>query len=212
LIKIILTDDHDIVRDGLRRILETDNDLKVIGEAGTGREAISLCNRIKADVLLLDLGLPDVDGLEVTKQITVSHPDIKVLILTMHDDEEYAERVMKAGASGYVLKSSSPIELPDIVRKIAFGGIYVQPSISEKTALKKYRKIEGDPVSKLSDREYQIMKRTAMGMKQKDIAGELNISISTVATHKRHLMRKLGLKKNTDIVRFALKHKIMDKD
>lgn len=211
MIRIIIADDHDIVRDGVRRILETKDDLKVVGEAGTGRETIELCNRQKADVLLLDLDMPDMDGLEVTKQIISSHPDVKILILTMHDDAEYAERVMKAGASGFVLKASSPNELPDIVRKVTSGKIYVHPSILEKTALRQYRPAKVGSVSALSDREHQVIIMLARGMRLREIADELNLSTSTVATHKKRLMDKLGLKKNVDLMSFTAKHGLVDK-
>ncbi len=204
-----IADDHDIVREGVRRILESHKDLKVVWMAGNGRETLELLRKEFVDVLVLDLDMPDMDGLDVTKQAIPVFPDLKILILTMHDDEEYAERVMKAGASGYVLKDSSPNELPGIVMKIARGGMYIQPSISEKTALKLYRQRKRGHLSNLSDRELQILKKLATGMKQKKIAEELNLSTGTVATHKKRMMEKLGLRKNVDIIRFAINNNLV---
>jgi len=210
MIRVVIADDHDIVRDGVRRILECRKEMKVVGMAGSGRETLDLLGKVAADVLILDLDMPDMDGLEVIGAARPLYPDLRILILTMHDDEEYAERVMKAGASGYALKASSPGELPDIVGKIAAGEVYVHPSIMKKTAMKLYHPVANNPVSKLSDREFQILKRLAAGVKIKDIADELNLSSSTVATHKKRLMEKTGLEKNADIVRFAIKHKIIE--
>jgi two-component system, NarL family, invasion response regulator UvrY len=210
MIRIGIVDDHDIVREGIRRILECHKDLVVVGMANNGLEALKLLKKQKIDVLLLDLDMPDMDGLEVTKQAVPMYPDTKILILTMHDDQEYAERVMKAGATGFILKASSPNELPNIVRRVASGAIHVDSTIMEKTAMKSYRQKDQSPTSRLSDREFQIIKRLVKGMSQKDIASELNLSMSTVATHKRRLMEKLNLKNNSDIIRFAINNGIIE--
>ena len=182
-------------------------DIEIVWTAENGRKALELLKKETVDVLLLDLDMPDMDGLEVTRQAVPLYPDMKILILTMHDDEMYAERVMKAGACGYLLKGSCSGELSDIIRKVAAGKIHVHPSIVEKTAAKHYsREIQGTGlIESLSERELQIMKMITEGKAQNEIATELNISTSTVATHKRRLMEKLNLKKNADLIRFALK-------
>ncbi|HOY62341.1 MAG TPA: response regulator transcription factor [bacterium] len=210
MIRVAIVDDHEIVRDGIRKILESQSDIVVVGMGGGGREAIELLNKETIDVMLLDLDMPDMDGLEVTKFAAHSCPQTKILILTMHDDEEYALRIMKAGAAGYALKASSAAELPNIVRNIAAGKIYTHPSIAEKVASRMYKNNSNKALSYLSDREFQIIKRLAEGHEQKEIADQLCISVSTVATHKKRLMEKLKLKNNSEIVQFALKNGLIN--
>jgi two-component system, NarL family, invasion response regulator UvrY len=210
MIKIIIADDHDIVREGLTRILELKGDIKVAGEASTGREALRLCMDLKPDVALLDLDMPEMDGIEATRRITAASPETKVLILTMHDSEEYAVRALSAGASGYLLKAAGRGILPDAVRKVAAGGTAVNPEIMEKITLRHVKKAPGDPLESLSDREMQILVRTARGMTLEKIADELSLGVSTVFTYKKRLKQKLGIDRDVDLARFASKHGLTD--
>jgi len=210
MINVAVADDHDVVRVGLKRILDFEDDIRVIWSAGNGQDALKLLGEQMSDVFLLDLDLPDMDGLEVTVEALKRFPGLKIVILTMHDDEEYAERVMKAGACGYALKASSTDELPEIIRTVFSGGTYINPSIMKKTVMKLY-KAGGPAAPGLSEREKQILRLLAGGGMIKEIAAELHLSPSTVATHKRRLMDKLGLENNADIVHYAVSHGMIRK-
>ncbi len=210
MINVFIADDHDIVRDGVKRILESFPDMKVVGEAGNGHDTISLCKNVKFDVLLLDLDMPDLGGLEVVGTMKAMLPGSRILILTMHDNEEYAKRALKEGADGYILKGSSPGELPAAVRKVAEGKNYISPAIMEKIVLQQCSKHGENPLSALSTRELQILSRLARHKKIREIADDLNLSISTVNTYKSRLVKKLNIEGRADMMRFAEKHNLSD--
>ena len=205
MIRVGIADDHSLVRVGLCSIIQAQNDMELVGEAETGRQAIDLCRSSSPDVLIMDYSMPDMDGLEATKQIVASCENVRILVITMHDNEEYAIRFIQAGASGFVAKGSSSRELPEAIRKVAAGGRYVTPSISEKIAFSKFQPDKKDKVSSLSDRELQVVTLLARGFKPREIADELGLSYSTVENYKHRAMGKLDLRNDSDITRFAIR-------
>lgn len=209
MIRILIADDHDLFRAGLRMLIETQSDMKVVGEAGTGRETIGLCKRIMPDVLLLDLDMPDIDGIEVTQQVVASQPDVRILVLTMYDSEDYAMQLTRCGAVGYIVKGTSPKDLPEAIRMVVRGEQYISPHISEKILLETKRFRKEAPLDLLSTREIQVLSKLAQGNTVRDIAEELDLSVKTVETYKRRTMHKLDLRNVSDITRFALKHDLI---
>lgn len=208
MINVLVADDHAMVRAGLCRLLESREDIKVVGEAGLGREAVDLCRKLKPHVVLLDLDLPDIDGIEVTHQILSLQPEMRVLILTMHDSEDYAGRLIQAGAAGFIIKGNSPGELPDAVRRVAGGGTYITPSMMERMIMNRRDKVE-HPLATLSDRELQVMTKFAQGKEIRDITEELGLSPSTVGTYKKRIFEKLGFANMADLIRFAIRQGII---
>lgn len=209
MIRILVADDHDIVRTGVRHILELTPDFEVAGEAGTGREALQMCRELNPDVLLLDLDMPDMDGLDVIVNLHASMPKIRIIVLTMHDKEDYAARAIKSGAAGFLLKGSKPGDLPTAVRAVVEGKSYVAAEIAEKLALRYCADAGTSPIEKLSMREMQIITRLARDMKLREIAEELNLSVSTVSTYKQRITDKFGLKRRGDYVEFARKYDLI---
>jgi len=210
MLRILLCDDHPIVREGLKNILLQQSDIKVVEEAGSGGELLQKNASARFDVIILDITLPDMNGLEVLKNLRSAAPAPAVLVLSMHPEEQYATRALKAGAAGYLQKESAPAELMTAVRKIARGGRYVTPSLAEKLALDLAGPGDREPHELLSDREYQVLTLIASGRGIKEIALELALSAPTVATYRSRLMAKLGLASTVDLVRYALEHKLVD--
>ncbi len=210
MIKVLVVDDHELVRAGITMLIDAIDDIHAVAEAGTGHEAVRLCEKEKPDVVLLDLDLPDIDGFEVTQQILAMNPDVKILVLTMHDSEEFSERIMKMGAAGYIIKGISPQELPNAIRKVYSGGKYVSSSIMEKMAFSKIDKDKESPLQLLSDRELQVLIRLAKGGEQSEIADELCISISTVGTYRQRIFDKLGFRNIAELVHFSIRNKVID--
>ena len=212
MIKLLVVDDHTLVRAGLARLLDKEHDIEVVEQLSSGHDAVRYCGEHKPDVVLLDYGLPDLDGLETTRQILALERGIKVLILTMYANEEYATRLIRAGASGFLVKAASTDELKAAVRKVAGGGVYVSPAIMEKM-LTRMGNPEGKvPEEVLSDREMQVLLRLARGMATKEVAKSLNLSKSTVETYRGRVLEKLNLRNNSDITRFAIRRKLIDID
>lgn len=212
MIKTIVVEDHTLVREGLCRILESEHDITVIAQTGLGREAIELTREMKPDVVVLDYSLPDIDGLETTSQIVALKTGTRILILTMYANEEYAIRLIRAGASGFVVKGASPDELLKAVRKIAFRGTYITPLILDKMVGRMGRNEAETPEAGLSNREMQVLLRLARGTATREIAEELCLSISTVETHRSHILEKLKLRNNSDLTRFAIRRNLIDLD
>jgi DNA-binding NarL/FixJ family response regulator len=212
MIKLLVVDDHTLVRAGLARLLDKEPDIEVVEQLSRGHDAVRFCREHKPDVVLLDYGLPDLDGLETTRQILALERGVKVLILTMYANEEYATRLIRAGASGFLVKAASTDELKTAVRKVASGGVYVSPAIMEKM-LARMGNLEGDvPEEVLSDREMQVLLRLARGMATKEVAESLSLSKSTVETYRGRVLEKLNLRNNSDITRFAIRRKLIDID
>lgn len=210
-IKVIIADDHSYIRVGLKSIINNEPGMELVGEASCGREALELCKKLKPHVMVLDYGLPDIDGLEVTKQLTADKSiSARILILTMHDSEEYAVRLIRAGAAGFMVKDSSSEMLPAAIRKVAGGGMFISPSLFEAITLKGVGGDKGTPAEGLSDRELQVIIRLAKGMSINEISEELNLGYSTVDNYKRRSLEKLELRNDADLTRFAIRNKLID--
>ncbi|USB32660.1 response regulator transcription factor [Paenibacillus sp. YPG26] len=210
MIRILVVDDHIVVRSGLMALLNGKNGMEVIGDAADGQEAIVKAQELKPDVVLMDFSMPQgMDGLTATQELKKLLPDISVLILTMHDDEEYLFRAIQAGASGYILKSAPHDELVTAILSVATGSAYLYPTAT-KRLMNEYLDAMKNGESQgafdiLSDREREILSWVAKGYSNKEIAEHLIISVKTVETHKSNLMEKLGLKTRPDLVKYAMK-------
>ncbi|MBI4706125.1 MAG: response regulator transcription factor [Deltaproteobacteria bacterium] len=205
MIRAIIVDDHAVVRAGLCRLLDAEADIKVVAQTGLAHDAVKLCRQHKPDVVVLDYGLPDLDGLEATRQLGELDPKPRVLVLTMHANEEYATRVVRAGATGFVPKAAPADELLAAVRKVAGGGVYVSAAIMEKMVSRIGQATADAPEAVLSNREHQVLTRLARGMTTKEVATALHLSPSTVETYRSRILEKLSLRNNSDITRFAIR-------
>ncbi len=203
MIHVIVVDDHHLIRRGLKQYIERIDDIEIVAEARTGEELLQLVALKTCDVILLDIGLPDKNGIELLKEIKHSYSGMHILILSMHPEERYAVRALENGASGYITKGSSPEELERAIRKVAAGGRYISEALAERFAAGLLEKQAALPHSRLSDREFLILTKLGSGDAVKSIAGSLNISVSTVHTYKQRIMEKLKLKNNTDLIHYV---------
>ncbi|MFZ0547534.1 MAG: response regulator transcription factor [Candidatus Promineifilaceae bacterium] len=204
-IRLLLADDHTIFRAGIRMLLDLEPDIEVIGEAVEGSQAVDLTEKLMPDVVLMDIAMPRMDGLEATRHIKAECPDTQVLVLTMHRSDEYLFETLKAGASGYVIKGAETDELISAIRVVARGQVFLYPSIAGKL-VREYLELSGignDPTSALTPREKEIMLLLAEGYGNKEIAEKLVISTSTVYTHHAKLMEKLGLTSRHELIQYA---------
>lgn len=203
MIRILIVDDHAIVRRGLRELLSDEFRGAAFGEAATAQQALEQVWKKEWDVALLDITLPGRSGLDLLKEVKAARPKLPVLILSVHPEDQFAVRVLKAGAGGYLTKESAPEELVNAVRKILAGGQYVSPTLAEKLALGLRRDSTRAPHETLSDREYEVMCCIASGKTVTEIAGELSLSPKTISTYRARILEKLGLKNNSEIIRYA---------
>jgi len=211
MIRIVLADDHAIVREGLKRIVGDVRDFSVAGEAADGGEVMRVVRELEFDVLVLDLSMPGRSGMELIKLVKSERPKLRILVLSMHQEAQYAVRAIKAGASGYLTKESAPAQLEAAIRKIAGGGAYISAEVAEQLALSAMSGgTEALPHESLSDREFEVFRMLVAGNAVSDIAQQLNLSVKTVSTHKANLMQKLGLANQTELVRYALKHGLLE--
>lgn len=209
LIRVIVADDHVVVRAGLRAVLGMAKDMEVVGEAGTGREAVTMAERLNPDVIVMDLDMPDLDGAGATREIIAKGLATRVLVLTMHVEEDYLVPVMKAGASGYLVKSAADRELVDAVRRVAYGDVYMQPAaarvLARSFAKKDPAASERERFQLLTPREREVLRFVAQGYSGPEIGERMVISPKTVDTYKQRIQEKLGLEHRSDYVQFALK-------
>ena len=209
MIRVVLADDHAVVRAGLKAVLGAARDIEVIGEAKTGREAVALAERFKPDVIVMDLSMPELDGTAATKEIVAKGLPVKILILTMHVEEDYLIPLMEAGAAGFLVKSAADRELVDAVRAVAHGDVYVRASaariLAKNLTKKDPAKEERERFEKLTDRERDVLKLVAQGFSAPEIGEKLFISPKTVDTYKQRIQEKLGLSHRSDYVLLALK-------
>ena len=203
MIKVIIVDDHPVVRRGLKQIIDDEPDMKVVGEAQNAGEFFSLVRKTDCSLVLLDISLPDKSGFDVLKQLQYELPKIPVLILSIHPEEQYAVRFIKAGASGYLMKESAPEELVKAIRKVNAGGKYVSASLAERM-VDRFDASNKPPHENLSNREFQILCMIVQGMTLKSIADELCISEKTVSTYRARILEKMKMNTNADLIRYAL--------
>jgi DNA-binding NarL/FixJ family response regulator len=181
-----------------------------VGEARDGHEALKIARETEFDVLLLDMSMPGKGGMELIKQVKSEKPKLRILVLSMHAEHQYAVRAIKSGASGYLTKDSASTQLLSAIRKIAGGGAFISAEVAEQLAHSAMPHAEGPPHASLSDREYQVFQLLVSGKSVSDIAGQLNLSVKTVSTHKARLMEKMGLANQTELVHYAIKHRLVD--
>jgi two-component system, NarL family, response regulator NreC len=210
--RLLLVDDHAVVRSGLRMMLENERDVDIIGEAATASEALEAATRLKPNVILMDIGLPDMSGIDATREIKKRCPDVSIVALTIHEDEEYFFKMLEAGASGYVPKRAAPEELVTAIRAAATGQVYLYPSLAKllvRDFLSGGRPSSDQTTSNLTDREQEVLTYLAEGSNNEEIATSLVISQKTVARHRENIMRKLNLHSRAELVRYAIRKGII---
>ncbi len=210
MIKLIIADDHAVVRKGLKQIFEETSDIVVTGEASSGNELLEKLRNEKFDVVILDISMPGKDGLDTLKEIKAINPSLPVLIFTIYPEEQYAVRVLKAGAAGYINKESEPEILIEAIRKVSQGRKYISSYLAELLASSLDSKSSEALHDQLSDREYQVMCMIASGKTPTDIAKELSLSINTISTYRMRILEKMGLKNNAEITHYALKNRLVE--
>jgi DNA-binding NarL/FixJ family response regulator len=208
--KVLIADDHPLVRQGLRQVLEAQADLDVVAEAKDGNDVIDLAGRVDWDVAVVDYNMPGKAGVELVKELRRRHPERPVLVLSMYPEDRYALRLLKAGAAGYLNKESAPEELVGALRKVAGGGRYVSTALGEKLALSMAGGADEPAYEKLSDREYQIMWLLASGKTVGDIARQLFLSANTVSTYRARILKKINVRNNAELMRYAIRHQLVD--
>jgi DNA-binding NarL/FixJ family response regulator len=210
MIKLIIADDHPIVREGLKQIIADSQHFTVSDEAGDGPELLDKVRKEDFDVIILDLKMPGMDGLDVLKQLKVEKPRIPVIILTVHPEAQYALRILRAGASGYLTKESVSTELITAIRKVHRGGKYISPGLAEKIAFALDTDSEKMLHETLSDREYQVMYMIASGKTVTEIAEEISLSVKTISTYRARILEKMNMKTNAELTRYAFQNSLID--
>jgi two-component system invasion response regulator UvrY len=209
-IRILVADDHPVVRQGIRQIIAETPDLTVVAEAVDGREVLDSIGSTTCDLVLLDLSMPGTDGIELLKHVKRQRPELRVLILTMHSEDQFAIRALKAGASGYLTKESAPAELVQAVRRVVAGGKYISPWLAERLAAHLGPDSEKPPHEKLSDREYQVLRLIAAGKTTREIAQTLSLSAKTVATYRARVFEKMNMRSAAELAAYAVRHRLAD--
>ncbi|MFN6964375.1 MAG: response regulator [Pyrinomonadaceae bacterium] len=205
--RILLAEDHIIVREGIKLLVNDQPDMEVVGEAGNGAAALAQAQRLKPDLVVMDISMPDVNGLLATRRLRKMCPDVRILTLTRHTDDGYLQQLIKAGVNGYVLKQSAPTELINAIRAVRSGKSYIDPSLTDKVMggfAARSASLRGDGPTDLTPRETEILRLIAWGYSNKEIGQRLDISVKTVEAHKANTMRKLGMTSRIDIVRYAI--------
>ena len=210
MIRIAIADDHAIVREGLKRIVSSCEGMQVVGEAADGMEVMQRVRALDIDVLMLDLSMPGRSGMELIKLVRAEKPRLRILVLSMHQEMQYAVRAIKSGASGYLTKESAPAQLEQAIRKIAAGGAFISAEVAQQLALGAMPGSAAVPHESLSNREFEVLRLLAVGISVTEIAGQLNLSVKTVSTHKANLMQKMSLANSSELVRYALRHGLTD--
>jgi len=210
MIRVVIADDHTMVREGLKQLLTSAADITVTGEAGNGPEVLQQVRNGDIDVLLLDMSMPGRSGIELIKQIHDESPKLRILVLSMHGEQQYAVRAIKSGAAGYLTKESAAADLVSAIRKVAGGGAFISSAVAEQLALNAMPGAEGLPHTALSDREYQVFKMLVEGTGVSDIATRLSLSVKTVSTHKAHIMQKMNMTNQSELIRYAINHRLLD--
>jgi DNA-binding NarL/FixJ family response regulator len=209
-IRVLIVDDHAVVRSGLRMLLGAEEDIEPVGEAGSAKEAVFQARTLEPDVILMDVVMPDGSGIDAVPQLLHEHPDVKVLVLSMQDDPHYVRQAFASGARGYVLKEAADAEVVGAIREVARGGSYVHPALGARLVAadaEERRRVEEDP---LSDREREVLRLLALGHTNQEIAKLLFISVRTAETHRAHIMQKLRLETRAELVRYALDQRLLE--
>jgi len=213
LINVLLVDDHELVRTGIKRILDDVRGFKVVGEAKTGEEAVQFCRQNNPDIVLMDMNMPGIGGLEATKKICRFCPDVKVIVLTMQSEDPFPSKVMQIGAHGYLTKSAGPEEVVNAIRAVKTGQRYIAPEIAQQIALAQFSgRNDENPFASLSDRELQIMLMITKGEKVQTIADQLNLSSKTVNSYRYRMFEKLNVGGDVELTHLAIRHKMIEID
>jgi DNA-binding NarL/FixJ family response regulator len=206
-LRIVLADDHAILRQGLKLLIDSQDDMAVVGEAGDGDGAVEQAKALNPDIVIIDISMPGMNGLVATRTLKELMPNVAIVTLTRHDDDTHLEELLRAGASGYILKQSAPMELVRAIRAVATGGVYIDPAMSSRVAdgllAKPARALNPAPAA-ISERESEVLRLIAIGYSNKEVAAKLNISVKTVEVHKANAMRKLGLAGRVDVIRYGV--------
>lgn len=210
MIRILIADDHRIVREGLKQVLSEESSFTIAGEAANGLEVLKQIREQEFDVLLMDMSMPGRSGVELIKQVKSEKPKLAILVLSMHKEEQYAVRAMKAGAFGYLTKESAPDQLISAIFKVARGGIFLSTSAAERMAIELYGNHDAIPHTLLSDREYQVFRMIALGIPINRIADELSLSVKTVSTHKTRILQKMRMNNAAELIHYAIRHQLLD--
>jgi two-component system response regulator NreC len=206
-LRILLAEDHQTVREGIKLLVNAQPDMEVICEVGDGEQAIKEATRLKPDLLVMDISMPNMNGLKATKKLREILPDIKILTLTRHTDDGYLKQLIGAGANGYVLKQSAPTDLLHAIRTVSAGNAYLDPSLTRKVMggyVSRAESVRGESKGDLTDREEEVLRLISFGYSNKEIGARLEVSVKTIEAHKANAMRKLGISSRIDIVRYAI--------
>jgi DNA-binding NarL/FixJ family response regulator len=208
--RVLVADDHAIVREGLKRILDGQEGIEIAGEATNGHEVLDRIREGGFDILMLDLSMPGRSGIELIKQVKDERPKLRILVLTMHEEDQYAVRAIRAGASGYLTKESAPGQLVSAIRRLAEGRLWISSNVAEQLALDVRPRGDGDdaPHRHLSDREFEVFQLLVDGRSVSDIAAQLHLSVKTVSTHKTRILQKMNAASVADLVRYAIRHRL----
>ena len=206
-LRILIADDHATVRQGLKLLIDSQPDMGVVGEAADGNGVLQQAEALKPDIVVMDISMPGMNGLIATRTLKRVQPHVSIIALTRHDDDTYLDELLRAGASGYVLKQSAPVEFLQAIRSVAAGGIYLDPAMTSKVAdglLAAHAEVASKPRAALTERESEVLRLIAIGHSNKEVATQLKISVKTVEVHKANAMRKLGLTGRVDVIRYGV--------
>jgi DNA-binding NarL/FixJ family response regulator len=207
---VLVADDHAVVREGVKQIVATASEIGIVGEASNGWEVLDEISKNEYDVILLDISMPGLSGVETLKELRKNYPGVAVLVLSIYPEEQFAVRMLEAGASGYLNKESAPEQLLAAIKKVALGGKFVTPALAEKMAIDLEVGVGTPPHYSLSDREFEVMCMIASGRSLKDIADELYLSVKTISTYRQRILRKMKMKSNVDLTRYAMENQLVN--
>lgn len=212
MINVLLVDDHELVRTGIRKILDEVKGFKVIGEVETGEEAVLFCRKSEPDVVLMDMNMPGIGGLEATKKILRYSPDIKIIVLTVHSEDPFPTKVMQIGAAGYLTKSAGPDEMINAIRSVNSGQRYITPEIAQQMALNQFKSADENPFNSLSERELQIMLMITRGERVPDISEQLSLSTKTINSYRYRMFEKLNVGNDVELTHLAIRHGMLNSE